>query len=86
MMANPNSLLVKTRLRLVRWLDPMPDQGEAWCMNCAMNNGRTIILSASGHVHHVEQHRVITEDHPVADAIAIRVNWGHFPHEDTEED
>jgi hypothetical protein len=78
-MANPNSLLVKVRFRLVRWLDPFPDQGEAWCINCVMNDGRTIILSASGHLHHVEQHREITEDHPVADAIAIRVNWGHLP-------
>ena len=85
-MANPNSLLVKVRFRLVRWLDPFPDQGEAWCINCVMNDGRTIILSASGHLHHVEQHRKITEDHPVADAIAIRVNWGHFPRENHEED
>ncbi len=85
-MANPNTVLTRVRLRLVRWLDPYPDQGEAWCMNCAMNNGRTVILSASGHVQHVEKHHEITEEHPVADAIAIRVNWGHIPaHENHEE-
>ena len=85
-MANPNTLLVKVRLRLVRWLDPFPDQGEAWCMGCVMNNGRTVIMNADGHLHHVEQHREISEGHPRPDAIAIRVNWGHIPRENHEED
>ena len=85
-MANPNTVLTRIRLRLVRWLDPFPDQGEAWCIGCVMNDGRTVILSASGHLPHVEKHHEISEEHPVADAVTIRVNWGHFPHEDHEED
>lgn len=86
-MPNPNSPLTRVRLTLVRWLDPYPDKGEAWCMNCVMNDGRTLIMNASGHLHHVRQHRDITETHPEADAIAIRVNHGFVaPHDGDEED
>ena len=86
-MPNPNSSLTRFRLTLVRWLDPYPDKGEAWCLNCAMNDGKTLIVNASGHLQHVRQHREISEDHPEPDMIAIRVNQGFVgSHDGDEED
>lgn len=85
-MPDPNTPLTRIRLSLVRWLDPHPDQGEAWCMGCVMNHGRTLIMNASGHLQHVEKHREITEDHPRVDAIAIRVNYGYMTPDDGDEE
>ncbi len=79
-MANPNSLLTGLRFRVCRWLEPYPDKGEAWCMNCTLNGGRTLIMNATGHTEHVEQHR---DDSGRSDSnIAIRVNYGYIPVED----
>lgn len=81
-MANPNSLLTKIRFRLVRWLDASPDVGEAWCIDCGLNNGRTLIVPAPGHSRHVGLHR---DQENIS--IAIRVNWGQVgPHYDDEDD
>lgn len=71
-MPNPNSIPTKVRIILARWLDPHPDSGEAWCMDCQLNGGRTIILNANGHREHVETHRT-TEP---STSIAMRVNYG----------
>lgn len=79
-MANPNSAWTRLRLQLAGWLDPCPDRGEAWCMTCALNGGRTLILNAAGHREHAEQHRNSDGDH----TIAMRVNYGYIPNtEDT---
>jgi hypothetical protein len=47
-----------TRFR--RWLsatiEPRPSAGEAWCMDCVLNAGRTRIVSSSGASLHVERH------------------------------
>lgn len=85
-MANPNSLPTRIRIALVRWLDPYPDKGEAWCMNCAMNDGKTLIMNASGHLPHVRKHREISEGHPEPDMIAIRVNHGFTQPPDGDEE
>jgi hypothetical protein len=74
-MANPNSPLTKIRFILAQKLDPYPDRGEAWCMGCALNDGRTLILNAAGHVDHVEKHRDESTGR-TATSIAMRVNWG----------
>jgi len=72
-MSNPNSPLTWTRFLLARWLDPYPDKGEAWCIGCELNGGRTLILNAAGHVDHIKKHR--EQDNPVE----IRVNLGSIP-------
>lgn len=41
---------------LARMIEPRPDPGEAWCLNCALNGGRTAILSADGARDHGRQH------------------------------
>lgn len=77
-MAQPNSLLTAVRYRLAQWLDPYPDRGEAWCIGCALNNGKTVVVNAAGHLNHVKQHR----NHEPATSVAMRVNWGHIPGEE----
>jgi hypothetical protein len=79
-MPNPNSLPTKVRIRLSQWIDPHPDKGEAWCMDCTLNGGRTIILNANGHREHVEAHRTTQ---PMT-SIAMRVNYGQVGDADNE--
>lgn len=55
-MTDPNSLLTRLRRRLVSWADPGPDVGEAWCVDCTMNAGRTVVLPADGSRKHMELH------------------------------
>lgn len=80
-MANPHSLLTLVRFRLVKWLDPYPDKGEAWCIDCELNGDRTLILPASGHHNHMEKHKEhMTETgHSF---VAIRANMGYIPGEE----
>lgn len=85
-MASPYSPLTKIRARLATWLEPYPDKGEAWCVNCTLNGGRTLILPATGHTHHVMLHR---DQQGMPSTVAIRVNWGAVPvspHNEEEED
>jgi hypothetical protein len=83
-MANPNSVLTRARFIIAQWLDPYPDRGEAWCMDCELNGGRTLILNAAGHVNHVEKHRETSVD-GTASSIGMRVNWGNVtPTEDED--
>lgn len=81
-MANPNSLLTKIRINLARWLDPCPDRGEAWCVDCAVNGGRTLVLNANGHAEHVQQHT--GADDKTTSYISIRANYGYVPAESEE--
>jgi len=53
---NPDSRMAKLRILLAAALDPMPDPGEAWCMDCALNGGRTQVLTATGYMTHVQLH------------------------------
>jgi len=55
-MTRPASALTRLRIRLARALEPRPDPGEAWCLNCAVNNGRTLVLSVDGKDAHLAQH------------------------------
>lgn len=75
-MASPYSLLTRIRARVATWLEPYPDKGEAWCVNCALNGGRTLVLPSTGHAHHVMQHR---GQNGMRSPVAIRVNWGVTP-------
>ncbi len=81
-MSNPYSRLTKIRFALSRRLDPYPDRGEAWCMDCTLNGGRTLILNAAAHHEHVDAHREASGESGVWDGIAIRANFGAMPLED----
>ena len=78
-MSNPYSRLTKIRFALVRWLDPYPDKGEAWCVDCELNDGKTLILNAAGHADHLGNHRDTLDDRKKT--IAIRANYGYIPAE-----
>lgn len=74
-MANPHSVITRARLALAQWLDPHPDPGEAWCMGCKINGGRTVVLNAHGHREHVYAHRDESSG-KTATSISMRVNYG----------
>lgn len=71
-MSNPYSLPVRLRLRLSRWLDPDPDAGEAWCIQCSLNNRRTKILPADGMKAHAQEHR---DAEGSSRSLTIRAAW-----------
>lgn len=76
-MANPYSTWTRVRFIMARWLDPYPDKGKAWCLDCTLNGGRTLVLNAAGHAAHVLHHRGASGKTP--DNIAIRANYGRTP-------
>lgn len=55
-MASPTSWLTRVRMVLARWVEPKPDPGEAWCIGCSLNSGRTAVVSAAGHQEHAQVH------------------------------
>lgn len=54
---------------------PRPDPGEAWCFRCALNSGRTVIVSAAGYNVHVEAHRELLQDGGANHTVEIQVTW-----------
>lgn len=70
-MANPRSVLTRVRLWLVRWLEPEPDPGEAWCVGCSLNGGATIVVPADGHRVHSQFHA----DEDGDQVVTMRVTW-----------
>jgi len=52
-----------------KWKNPrMPPPGEAWCVKCSLNGGKTRIVSPGGLRHHIDQH-------PPKDIIDLRASW-----------
>jgi hypothetical protein len=60
---NPNSIMVLFRIKLASIIDPMPAPGECWCVNCSVNDGRSLVLSEDGWQIHLEKHS--PDDHIV---------------------
>lgn len=74
-MAAPDSWLTRLRRRAAAAIEPFPAPGEAWCIRCTMNAGRTLIVSADGTRDHVLRHRA--ED--PAGKILIKTTWPSRP-------
>lgn len=55
-MSNPNSMLTLIRRCIVKLVEVRPDAGEGWCVDCCLNGGRTLVISADGLREHVELH------------------------------
>jgi hypothetical protein len=55
-MSNPNSLWTRYRRILAALIEPHPDPGEGWCVDCSLNGGRTVVLPADGLEEHTELH------------------------------
>ena len=69
---NPNSRLTRLRRRLADILEPLPANGEGWCIDCTLNGGRTLVISADGYRRHVAGH--VTEHGP-GEQVRIRAAW-----------
>lgn len=55
-MSNPNSMLTLIRRCIVKLVEVRPDPGEGWCIDCCLNDDRTLIISADGLQEHVLLH------------------------------
>jgi hypothetical protein len=53
----PDSRFTRFRRRLAKRIEPLPPEGEAWCINCVLNDGKTLILPANSGIQHVDAHR-----------------------------
>ena len=69
-MSKPNSRLTRFRRHLAHVIEPGPAAGEAWCVDCAMNDGRTLIVSADGFRDHAGEHRELP-----GELVRIQVAW-----------
>jgi hypothetical protein len=73
-MHDPNSFIVRFRRWLARILNVRPDPGEGWCIGCALNGGRTKIISVEGLREHVELH-------PPTDYVIVETMRENLPEE-----
>lgn len=76
-MIDPNSLLTRLRRRLAARVEPGPDAGEAWCVDCELNHGRTTVLPADGTSGHLEIHR----RHLPEGKVKMQSAWPHTARE-----
>ena len=70
-MTNPNSVFSRLRRELAEKIEPKPDAGEGWCINCSLEEGRTLVLPANGFQRHAQKHSD-TDGH---DHMQINVAW-----------
>jgi hypothetical protein len=73
--SRPNSRTTRLRRWLAAWLEPMPDAGESWCLDCYLNDGKTKVLSADGTRAHAAEHAARPPDvgHPVK--VIMKTRW-----------
>jgi hypothetical protein len=74
-MARPDSIVTWWRRWAAKRLMPVPDAGEAWCIGCTLNGGRTVIVSAAGYQVHAEEHRELYEHGGSDHTIEMVVTW-----------
>jgi hypothetical protein len=69
MTQRPDSRFTRFRRRLAKRIEPGPGPGEAWCINCVLNDGHTLILPADSGIQHVGAHR----DSPPATFMQLQI-------------
>jgi hypothetical protein len=59
-MTNPNTFITRFRRKLVKLIEPMPDAGEGWCIDCTLSPGRkrTVVFPADALENHVSNHQI----------------------------
>jgi hypothetical protein len=77
-LTDPDSALSRLRDWLAQKLMTAPDPGEAWCMRCALNDGRTLVVTADGWRDHVRLH----QDEPGTQEVSVKASWP--PEQDQE--
>lgn len=55
-MPDPNSWLTKFRFAVVKLIEPGPELGEAWCIDCSLNDGLTLVIEVDGTQLHARSH------------------------------
>jgi hypothetical protein len=43
--------------RAARAIEPQPPAGEAWCVNCSLNGGRTLVIPVNRYGPHLQSHQ-----------------------------
>lgn len=61
-MAKPNSLTTIIRRRLARIIDPLPPGEEAWCIDCTLNDGWTLVVPPAAVFIHLRMHKDRADD------------------------
>lgn len=56
-MARANSAATRVRQWVIRKIEPFPDLGEAWCIDCRLNGGKTQIFPENSMRSHVMKHQ-----------------------------
>jgi hypothetical protein len=73
MTAHPNSRWSRFRYLLAQWIEPTPDPGESWCVDCSLNSGRTLVLPADSIIQHARRNHIKGE----REHIIIKAAWPH---------
>jgi hypothetical protein len=69
--ANPDSAVTRFRRFLAAVIEPRPDPGEAWCLNCCLCGDHTLVITPDGVDAHAELHRQQMPDATVT----IQATW-----------
>jgi hypothetical protein len=72
-MRRHRSFIIKARLALAKIIDPFPDIGEAWCVNCSLNNGKTLLMSSDSVIKHTDKHVEVNPNEE------LRLRWQDAP-------
>lgn len=54
---NPNAPMTRFRRWLAGKITVHPRPGRAWCLDCAMNGGRTLVIDADDAKDHAQAHQ-----------------------------
>jgi len=71
-MAKHDGFWTGVRMLAVRWLEPQPYPGEAWCVNCCLNSCHTVLLPLHGLDLHEDLHR---RTGPAGHTLRFRCNY-----------
>lgn len=62
-MTRPNSRTTRLRTWLARKIEPWPPAHEAWCQDCILNGGRTLVIGPGGFEAHSLRHQSAGRQH-----------------------
>lgn len=55
-MRNPGSIMARIRFTLAQAIEPSPDIGEAWYLDCRLNDMKTVVIPADSMFKHAVRH------------------------------
>lgn len=60
-------------------IEPGPDAGEAWCVDCRLNEEKTLLIPANSARRHAEKHMDEKDDYK--SFVRMKAAWPHHPRE-----